>query len=117
MSIRWIQHKNRKILYSDYAGLPEADRIAQLREEQELVLSSPEPVLLLHHISQVTASKDLMKVLKEQQGKIQHKIVRSACTGILGLQHMFLTAVNRMGGTEMKPFTDEAEALDWLARG
>ena len=114
MTIEWITHKEKQILYSDYRGKSEEQRIAQLREEADIILAQDAGVLLLHNIDGILASKPIMSALKEQQATVQPHLARSAVTGVRGLTLVFLAAVNRFSKSGMRAFGSIDDAKDWL---
>ncbi len=113
--IQWITHKGKRVLRIDYSGLRGKEVIPVVRQAPRFYEGEPpKSVLCLADVRNSFADEETMEVIKKTiaQTKIHDKKV--AVVGIEGVKGILLMAVNLFTGHNMKPFTNEQQALDWL---
>ncbi|HPH96098.1 MAG TPA: STAS/SEC14 domain-containing protein [Anaerolineaceae bacterium] len=116
MSVKKINHQGSVVFYADYRGLKTSEELLKTLDELvAMTRSSSGNDLLLSNYEGVSLSGEYMNrvkaVGKEQKGKIK----RQAVVGVTGLKTVLLNGfILFTGATNIKAFSTEAEALDWL---
>lgn len=118
MKSRWIEHNNKKILKQDFANLffnTQAVK-SELAGVQEIVLNQPEnSVLILSDFTNTEISGDLMSVLNQASKSTKPYVKKTAVLGVTGIKRTFGDLLSRITGQPLVYFSNESEALDWLA--
>ncbi len=118
MPAKWIEHKGRKILYVDIRNASSREFVAALREGDALARASPEKILYLGNIEGASASREVMKVIKEIADNMGRRmLIKLAVVGVAGVKKILMDAVVSMfdnSGVPVRTFRTEQEALDWL---
>lgn len=116
--VKWVEHKDKKILYVDYRGQKTTEEmIGTVEESTRIEAESPTKVLVLVNYENSAASIEYMARVKELGKEIRtQKVLKTALLGITGLKMVLYQGYIRFTGeTTLKIFTDETAALDWLA--
>lgn len=118
MKSRWVEHNNKKILKQDFANL--FFNIQAVKNElagvQEIVLSQPEnSVLILSDFTNTEISGDLMSALNQASKNTKPYVKKTAVLGVTGIKRTFGDLLSRITGQPLVYFSNENEALDWLA--
>jgi hypothetical protein len=115
MGVSWKEYKGQKILYVDYRGLSEADGIKNLEAQAELMHTLQDPVFVLANYEGTFATSKFMNRL-QILGKevIERKTKKGALVGITGIKKVLLNAYNAFTGGNLKSFSNEESALDYL---
>jgi len=117
MSIEWIQHKGKRILYVKYSDLSTDEALAQIRKAtQTLVDSHDRNNLTLSDVRDAHIDQDFVD-LSKAQGKISKDYTKKAAiVGVEGVRKILLKAVNMVSGNPREPFSTIEEAKDWLVK-
>lgn len=117
MSIEWITHKRKKILYIKYSGLSESEQLDQIEQAtQILVDTKSKNNLTLSDLVDTHLSQKFIDKAK-QNGKLSAPFTKKAAVvGVEGVNRFLLIAVNRISGNERVPFSTMEEAKDWLVK-
>ena len=107
MSLGWIEHKGRKILYSDFRGLRDKEMFAQHQDALDAVRKAAAPPLLLVNLTGAPASKRFME-------ELDASVRRQAIVGVDGLKSLLLKAYNAVLGGDLQSFPTEEEAKEYL---
>jgi hypothetical protein len=115
--IRWITHKEKKVLYADYKGLTNDDEVLSLfLVEAKFMVESPTKVLSLADYTGVNANKRIMAELKRLGNEVYKvKCEKTAVLGVTGIKAVLLITYNMLTKHQVVPFNSEQEALDYLA--
>jgi hypothetical protein len=115
MSIEWIEHKGKRILYIKYSGLSDSEQLEQVtRASQMLVDTNVKDNLTLSDVRDTHVNQAFVDLAKEK-GKISGPVTRKAAIiGIEGVRKYILMAVNRISGNVRVPFSTIEEAKNWL---
>lgn len=115
MSLKWIQHNNRKILVVDYRLLTQKQILAQINEAAVVVHSAPHPVRVLSIFINVPIAKKIIDESVELGKKVfSKKTERSAVVGITGLKKIFLKMYCSFSNDAVYPFDTIDKALQFL---
>lgn len=122
--VQWVKHKNKDILTITYSGLKDKEEyvkaIAAATDEfvKKAVLKNRNPeksVLLLIDVRESIAVTGVVDAFTESAKKAKPYVKKLAVVGIEGIRKFLLDTVFRFSGMSGKPFTEMAQAKDWLA--
>jgi len=119
MSIQFITHKGKAIMYADYSACKFAEQqLALLEEVAHEIAKIPQPTLLLVSYEGVSGGIAYMTRLKELGNTVFKKHMKcSACLGINGLKKILFNGYNRAtGASNVAAFSSRDEAMDWLVQ-
>jgi hypothetical protein len=118
MSISYISHKGKKILYIDYTNcktIPET--LAVLEEVKNEFLNSTGDWLTLNDFRGGYGSSEYMKKANQYAREIfNQRPAKNAAIGVNGLKKILLQAYNSVVKDKIIPFDTKEEALDYLAK-
>ena len=114
--IKWIEFKEKKILYLDYRGLNNEDEMINLLEEfSDYIKTINTKVLLLTNYTDTYSTQKYLDKLKENGKKNALFFEKSAVIGIEGIKKvLFKTYTFFTGETNIKLFNNEDDAKEWL---
>ncbi len=117
MSIEWIDHKGKKILYINYAGLTPKEELDQIEKATQMLVDTKiKENLTLSDLRGALIDKEFMDSSQEH-GKISRNYTRKAAVlGVEGVRKILLRAVNSFSGNPREPFSTIEEAMDWLVK-
>ncbi len=117
MSVEWITHKGKQILYIKYSGLSYSEQLAQIeRATQMLVDTNLHDNLTLSDVRDSHINQDFVDLAKAK-GKISAPYTKKAAIiGIEGVRRFLLDVVNKVSGNKRVPFSTIEEAKDWLVQ-
>jgi hypothetical protein len=97
MSITYIQHAGRQIMFADYQACKKEEEQLELLEQVAIeIAKSPFPTLLLVSYEGVSGGIKYMSRLKELGNTVFKKHMKcSAVLGIMGLKRYFSMATTR----------------------
>ena len=112
-----ITHKGKEIVYVDYRAVKsEQEMIEILESTGQFLLDENVPRRVLSNITGVYVLPRFMKRAKELGKKTNHLTSKEAIVGITGPKKTLLKFYNLFTGVDMKPFDNEEEAKDYLAK-
>lgn len=117
MEVSWIEHNNKKILFSNYEGCITADEmIGVLYTERNILLSQDKKVLVMSNYRDSFGSPRYMdEVIKVGKLVLKQKIEKTAVLGICGVKKILFKAyLHYSGQKNVKVFCTRDEALAWL---
>ena len=117
MRVTWKTHKGKQILYVDYSGLNTKEMIQLLHDSCDVLNKLNNAVPLLANFENTTADTEYMNEVK-RLGKqvITAKASKTALLGITGVKGVLVQGYAFFTGEKnLKSFSSEPEALDWLA--
>jgi hypothetical protein len=115
MSIEWISHQGKKILYIKYSKLTAEEAHNQILEATKaLVATKQKDNLTLSDLREFYVDKDFIELSKEQ-GKISKGFTKKAAVlGIEGIKKLILKTVNTVSENPREPFESMDDAKNWL---
>jgi hypothetical protein len=115
--IRWVEHKEKPILYIDYSNFLDTDEaVKTILEVNNLVkkLGKYELLMLIDVRKSYAKEKIVVEALKNSALIIKPYVKKAAVVGVTTTQQIILTVVNVFSGLGVKPFYTLDEAKDWL---
>jgi hypothetical protein len=120
MSVQWKEHQGKTYLSVDYRGCKSQQDMIETFEQQltemRAVRAAGGRTLLLSNFTGAAVGSDLMSRIKEAgKERGQQSLAKNAILGITGLKSILLKGfIAYTGLHNVKPFDNEAAALDWL---
>ena len=115
--IRWIEHKEKPILYIDYSNFLSSDEtIKTILEVNDFIkkLGNYKLLILIDVRNSYTNEKMVIDALKNNALIIKPYVKKAAVVGVTKEQEIILTVVNMFSGLGIKPFDTIENANDWL---
>ncbi len=116
---RWIEYKNKKILYQDFSNLFYNSQAVknELAGVQDIVTNEPDnSVLVISDFTNTEISTDLMPILNESSKLTKQYVRKTAVLGVTGIKRTFGDLLSRITGQPLMYFSSEAEAKEWLSK-
>jgi len=117
MQVKWIEHKGKKILYSDFSGMKTNELLfSTLDEAVSQFITAQDKVRHLLDFTNASLTTDFMNKAKEEGKKLpQGKSEKDAYLGITGVKKVLLNGYLWVTKEPAQVFEDKEKALDWLA--
>ena len=115
--IRWIEHKEKEILYIDYSNFPNTDvTINTILEVNDYVkkLGKYDLLMLVDVRKSYADEKIVVEALKNNALTVKPYVKKVAVVGVSRTQEVILTVVNMFSSLGIKPFDNVDDAKDWL---
>ncbi len=115
--IKFLSHKNKKIIYIDHSGRKGRDYSKKVAEmvEEVIKIGKEEKLPLLIDVTGSVVDKDVVEEFIKGAGKIKNITTRIAGLGVVGVKKTLAKYVGKVSNVDFKIFTTTEEALDWLA--
>ena len=116
--IRWLECHDKKVLLLDFSNLFPGETVNSLVEKAKSIIhvQPPKSVLTLFDATDVHFDRESMQLMKDFAATNKPYVRAGSVVGVKGLLVMFLNAVNKFAGRDLKPCNTREEALDWLTR-
>lgn len=115
MPCRWVEYKDKKILYQDYRGLSKEEMLSTAEEAFKMTSEYNGNLIILIDIREAFLSEEFMNKVKEIGSKSKDKIQKTAIIGIQGIKKIIFNAFNAFIGTNnFKAFETEDAAKEYL---
>ena len=114
---RFIEHRGRRILLLDYAGLHDTgETLREIENSTRVVAAQPPGSLrILTNVRDARYDARALQAMKEMAAHNAPYVRASAVVGMSGLHRIALLAVILFSRRKFQTFDAEHEALDWLA--
>jgi hypothetical protein len=114
---RFIEHKGKRILLFDYQGIVDpTEALREIENSKAVVATQPRKSLrILTNVRNARYNGAVLQGMKELAKHDEPYVMASAVVGLTGLLRIAYTAVTTFSRRNIAVFTDETEALDWLA--
>ena len=113
--LKWLDHKEKKILFIDYTNLVGDEMLKPIQEIEEYISNLGEKdLLLLLDFRDSFANKANVEALQKSGEKNKHLYKKTAVLGITGIKKIFLEMINKLTNIGAKPFNSEEDAKNWL---
>jgi hypothetical protein len=118
MSISYIQHQGKKILYIDYSNCKTVnDTIILLEMTREFYLKSDEKFYCLNNFTGCASNNEYMELAKKYAREVfANRNIKEACFGISNIQRILLAAYNLVAKDKIVAFNTKEEALEFLVK-
>ena len=115
--IRWIEHKEKPILYINYSNFLTSDEtIEAILEVNDFInkLGDYELLMLVDVRNSYANEKIVVDALKHNARIVKPYVKKAAVVGVTTTQEVILTVVNMFSSLGIKPFDAIEDAKDWL---
>lgn len=115
--IRWIEHKEKPILYINYSNFLTSDEtIKTILEVNDFIkkLDRYDILLLVDVRNSYADEKIIVDALKHNATIVKPYVKKAAVVGVTTTQEVILTIVNMFSSLGIKPFDTIDDAKDWL---
>ena len=114
---RFIEHRGKRILLLDYAGLRDTEEtLREIGRSREVVRAQPPgSLLVLTNVRDARYNSAVIQAMKDLATHNAPYVKASAIVGMSGLHRIVYQTVVMMTRRKIQTFDTEAEALDWLA--
>lgn len=118
MSLSYIYHKGKKILFIDYSNCKRIeDMLSVLDEVKKEFKKTSDNFLTLNNFNNAFGSKEFMaKANKYAKEIFDKRTTKSAVLGITGIKKILLNGYNNFVKNKQVPFDTKEKALDYLAQ-
>jgi hypothetical protein len=113
---RFIEHRGRRVLLLDYAGVRDADEALREIERSKRVVSQqpPKSLLVMTVVRDARYNAAVMQAMKDLAAHNAPYVKASAVVGMSGLHRIAYQAVILFSKRNIQTFDAEEQALDWL---
>lgn len=117
MSIKYISHKGKQILYIDYTKCKTVEETLAVLELVKAEYEKSEGLMLtLNNFEDAYGSSEYMKKASQYGKEIFNKrTAKNAALGVTGIKKILLHGYNTIVKDKIVPFNTMEEALDYLA--
>lgn len=113
--VRFITHKDRKILHIDFSGCSSEEMMTYMREAQRIISSQPEgSVLTLTDVTNARYNRKVSAALKEFANANKPFVKAAAVIGVTGMKEVILNAIILFTRRNFSLFDRIDEAKEWL---
>ncbi len=118
MSLSFINHKGRKILYIDYSNCKTTDEtINVLNQVRDLYLTTTESYYTLNNFTNAPSNNEYMEVAKKYGKEIfDARTIKNTAIGFNTVKKILLAAYNLTIKNKLIAFDTREEALEYLAK-
>lgn len=118
MSIKYINHKGKQVLYIDYSNCKTIEEtLAVLELVKEEYLRTTGSILTLNNFEGAFGSSEYMKKANEYGKEIFNaRTAKNAALGVTGIKKILLYGYNAVVRDKIVPFDSKEEALDYLVK-
>jgi len=113
--VKWIEHKERKILYinlSDLYGNEYVNTIIDVRNF--LVDLEQNNICSLANVRNTFVNKNVLKEIQKTVGTANNPFKKVGVTGVTKVQEIFIEIVKMTSSLDVKTFDTMEKAKDWL---
>jgi hypothetical protein len=116
--VRFINHKDRRILLIDYSNLTDESEFIEMIEQREFVVDSQprNSVLMVINVTGAKFSKEVLTRAKEANVYDLPYVRRSAMVGVADQQKAAVDAVSMFAKKQWEMFDTLDQALDWIVQ-
>lgn len=115
MRVKWMEYKEKIILFVDCSGIKDQEVLIGVVEEASIFLEkSLGKVLMLSDMTDAVSGPDFMEKIKGLTVTYYDKFDKTAVIGIVGLKVLLLRGSNMFMKKPTIPFGTKEEALDYL---
>lgn len=115
MPVSLIKHKGKEILFFDYKGLTEEDRIlGNLYEGSRLFDNATSPLLILIDVNNSSITWRFTTESIRLSNRDREKIKKNAIVGVAGMKKFLLETYNLTSKAPVMNFEDLESAMEYL---
>jgi len=110
----WIEHKEKKILVTDFRNLTDEEMLKDIQDSVPLITGHEGNLLVLCRLENCLLSPEFMEFAKKNSFLVEPKFEKYAVTGMNGLKKILLNSYSILTNSKNKAFNSETEALEYL---
>ena len=115
--VRWIEHKGKRIILLDVASQDTEEQVKCIKRLAEVVIEADKfQIPCLIDVRKTITDEYVLAAAQDTSKKIIPYVSKTAIIGITGIKRYFLKIVITLSGLDIRPFTSEEKAKDWLVR-
>ena len=113
--IKWIEHKGKQILFTDFSDLKGEECINKTKEFEDFVVNHGKHELLVYVDARNSDLDDIgFEIGRKVAKMVKPYIKKEAVIGVTKGRETLLTLINVFSDIGIKPFDSMEEAIDWL---
>ena len=117
MSLSYITHKGKRILFVDYTHCKTVDEMVKVLDDvKKEYEKSPGNILAINDFNGTFGSSEFLNAAKKHKQLFDGKTHRSAVLGITGIKKILLNGYNAFITNKQMPFDTKEEALEYLVK-
>jgi hypothetical protein len=118
MSVSYIQHKGKKIMFIDYTQCKTSKETLDVLETvRQEYLKTDEMIISLNDFRDAYGSSEFMKKASELGKELFDKrTYKTAAIGVTGIKKILVNAYNAFMKNKLYIFNTREEALEWLVK-
>lgn len=115
--VKYIDHSGKKVLLFDFSNVKDCTEMYEVFDKAKAAVAKEKPktVRMLTDVSNAHYNIDVVQEFKNWSKFNTPFALASAVIGASGVKKVFLDAVIKFTGREVKTFDGKDEALNWLA--
>jgi hypothetical protein len=119
MSVQFIEHEGRRLLFMDFSGQKDPAVVVKLIEEaRSFVAALPrrKEHLTLVNVGRLRFNEAVLKAFRELTKHDEPWEIAVSVYGLTGVGLIAFRAQNLLTGSRMRGFAERSEALSWLGQ-
>lgn len=115
MSISFIQHQGKKILYTDLSGKSKEEAFEIMKQASQIVRNSPpKSVLSMLNVEGMRFNKSFLDDLQNMAKQNEPYILGTAVFGLSSITKLISKAVIQFTGRQTGLYDTKEECMEWL---
>jgi len=111
-----FEHNGKEIILVDFSDADEKKAVEIMEEGSKAIRSKPEGSLLtLTNVKNTRYNSETVKMMTDFVKGNKPHVKAAAVIGLSNIKKVILNALNQAAGRNIRAFSDEKEALNWLS--
>ncbi len=117
MSLSFITHKGKRIMFIDYTSCKNIEEMIKVLEQVIMEYEKPGgQYLTLNDFTGTYGSTEFMNAASKHKELFDSKTIKTAVLGITGIKKILLNGYNAFVKKKQMPFDTKEEALEYLVK-
>jgi hypothetical protein len=110
-----VMHNNKTVIFLDHSNLSGAEYLSAVEESRQMAENSGiTNRLIMVDVTGSVVDKDVLRALKALTTGSSARISKIALLGTSGIQSFFTRTISMVSNTNIRPFRNREDALEWL---